>query len=109
VTVTDHQPLGEEARPLGERTTFTDEVHEDMVSEEQNFDRVFEKEHYEAIATVPQYRQTMTYGSRYDYTHYYRMPAHVGMQNVPGMINEMLREGIRLQDIQITFDVEEIK
>jgi hypothetical protein len=109
VTVTDHQPLDEIARPLGERTTFTDEVHEDTVTEEdRDSDRSYDQ-HYEGAASVPQYRQSMTFGSRYDYTHYYRMPAHVGMQNVPGMIHEMVREGIRLQDIQITFDVEEIK
>jgi hypothetical protein len=60
-----------------------------------------------ARAAAPVIREVMVISNRYDYNHFYKMQAHVGVQNVPNLITEMVREGCKITDIQITFEVVE--
>jgi hypothetical protein len=55
----------------------------------------------------PKVREIVVFANRYNYSHFYKLPAHVGMQNMPAMITEMMREGCKLTDIQITFETVE--
>ena len=61
-----------------------------------------------ASAHVPT-RVEMRISNRHNYMHYYTMPAFVGMQNVPGLIEAMRNEGCSIADVQITFDVKEVR
>jgi hypothetical protein len=61
-----------------------------------------------AQARAMQIREIMVFSNRVNYNHFYKMPAQVGLQNVPLMIAEMRREGCRLDDIQITFEFKEV-
>jgi hypothetical protein len=68
-----------------------------------------EPAHYQGTVPAPVCREDMIFTNRFNYAHYYRVPANVGLQNVPSMVSEMMRLGCRLGDIQITFEVEELK
>lgn len=94
-------PVDEPVRNLTEQQR---QILEDVEAGRQAYE---EDAHYEAVAAVPPHRVVMVYANRFNYSHYYRLPAHVGIQNVPSMIQEMMREGCKLTDIQITFEVAE--
>lgn len=67
-----------------------------------------EAERVVASAHVPS-RVIMRVSNRYNWQHFYTMPADVGYQNVPGLIRAMQEEGCKITDIQITFEVQEMK
>lgn len=90
----------EDSRPLSAPPVPT---AEEMVSYDE------EASHYEASAPVPVYRYIMRVSDRHNWQHYYTMPANVGMNNLAGVINAMEHEGVPLQNVQVTFEVEEMK
>jgi hypothetical protein len=63
----------------------------------------------EPTKVAPKMRLIMQITNRLSYLHYYEMPADVGLQNVPKLVQAMMEEGLKLTDIQITFEAKEIK
>lgn len=75
-----------------------------------HYARAAEFQQAKAVATAPvPARVIMRVSNRYNWQHFYTMPADVGYQNVPGLIRSMQAEGCKLTDIQITFEVQEMK
>lgn len=65
----------------------------------------------QAVGSVPapRFRTIMQITDKRDWQHYYTMPAQVGMQVVPGLLREMHLEGVPVQEVEITFEVREVK
>ena len=58
---------------------------------------------------VVKFRHIMTITNRQNWQHYYTMPANVGMNQVPWLVQALQEEGVALQDIQISFETKEIR
>lgn len=68
-----------------------------------------ETEKVAAAVPVPRYRSVMQVTNRFNWQHFYSVPANVGMNNLSWIVQAMLEEGCQLSDIQVTFDVQEMK
>lgn len=62
-----------------------------------------------AAVPTPFIQQVMYIRNRQNWKHYYMMPASVGIQNIPRLVDEMLREGVQLEYIEIVFENSETK
>lgn len=70
-----------------------------------------EEQYYEARGTAPQvlHRHVARISNRFNYNHYYIVPASTYLMHGADYIRCMQDEGCDLSDIQITFEVQEIR
>jgi hypothetical protein len=53
-------------------------------------------------------REMMRISNRFNYSQYYLLPARVGVRMLADVMDDLFREGCKLTDIQVTFEVVEV-
>lgn len=106
-------PSEQELQDYDDAVQFEPQAPDQTVGEEDFGEYVARAaEHREAVraaASVPRYQEVMRISDKTNYRHYYEMPASVGIQNIPRLVDEMIREGSNLRNIAIDFEYRETR
>jgi len=76
---------------------------------QEDAEATYRDDHVSASVHVPITQNVMRISDKTNYRHFYELPADVGIQNVPRLMDAMLREGCDLRNVVIDFEARPVR